>query len=561
MLSSKMEYKRPDFEETNAKYKELLENIKAAKTAEECFAAYKELRDFDVIVESMFELVSIRKSLNTKDDFYAAEHEYLDEIGPELEEVGQEISKALLESPFRKDMEAAWGKLMFTNLEMELKTFSPDIIEDLQEENELSAEWADLMASALIDFDGKKLNLSELDFYLQDLDREVREKSAHACSDWFMERSEQFDSIFDSLVKVRTRMAKKLGYENFIELGYHRMQRNCYDPEMIAKLREGILKYFVPITTRLKVEQAKRIGVPSINIIDSNLSYLCGNPTPKGTPEEIFEHGKKMYAELSDEASEFFSFMLENELFDVLTRPGKEVTAYMNYIAMHKSPFIFANFNGTAEDIDILTHEAGHGYATYMARDIYPHELMMGSEDVCEIHGMAMEFLAWPWMEGFFGEDTKKYYHSHLSTTVSIMVRGAMADEFQHLIYANPEMTAAERNELWLSLLAKYRPGFDPADILLWAQGRSWYWDDHISQCPFLYIDYCLAGVVALNLWALSQKDFKAAWAKYNQLVGFAGTKTFVDLVAACDLPNPFRPDNLRLVADVVVDWFEKQKI
>jgi len=557
MKFSQMEYKRPDFEKTYAKYEDLLANFKAAKTADECFAAYKEINDFDVILESMFELATIRKSLNTKDELYAAEDEYLEEIEPELEEVAQEISRALLESPFRKEMEDAWGKQMFTNLEMEMKTFAPEVIDDLQEENELSSQWADMMASAVIVFDGKEHNFPEMEVYRQSLDREVRKRAAHACSDWFIERSEQFDNIFDALVKVRTRIARKLGYENFIELGYHRMQRS-YDQDMVAKLREDILKYFVPITTKLRDEQAKRIGVPSITAIDG-ISYPDGNPTPKGTPEEIFAHCKKMYEALSGEAADFINFMLENELMDVLTRPNKEVIGYMTYIPMHKAPFIFANFNGTSQDIYILTHEAGHGYAAYVtnvAKDTYPHQLMSWPEDICEIHGMAMEFLAWPWMEGFFGEGTKKYYHSHLSTTVRTMSYSAMADEFQHLVYASPEMTPTERNALWLSLHEKYRP-YDMADIPYLEQGRSWHADDHIFECPFLYIDYCVAGVVALHFWVLSQKDFNVAWEKYNQLIQFGGTKTLVDLLAACDLPNPFEPGNLQRAADEALKWFE----
>jgi len=242
----------------------------------------------------------------------------------------------------------------------------------------------------------------------------------------------------------------------------------------------------------------------------------------------------------------------------VLTRPNKEVIEYMTYIPMHKSPFIFTNNNGTAEDIGILAHEAGHGYAAYITKETYPHQLLSWPEDICEIHGMAMEFLAWPWMEGFFGEDTKKYYHCHLSTTVGTMTYSAMADEFQHLIYAKPEMTPNERNALWLSLREKYRPGHDAAGIPLWAQGRSWYGDDHIFEFPFLYIDYCVAGIAALHLWALGQNDFDAAWEKYNRLIRFGGTKALADLLAACDIPNPFEPDNLRLAAERVLAWFEE---
>jgi M3 family oligoendopeptidase len=561
MKFSQMQYTRPEFEETNNKLKELLENFKAAKTAEECFAAYKEFNDFNVIVDSMFSLAYIRKTLNTNDEFYVAEHEYIDEIEPQLEEVLQEISKALLESPFRKEMEDAWGKLMFTNLEIDLKTFSPVIIEDLQEENKLTSEYDELMASAIIEFEGEQCNLSKISAYFQNKDRGLREKARKAYSEWFMERSEQFDNIFDALVKVRTRIAKKLGYETFTELGYYRMTRNCYDENMVAKFREGVIKHLVPVATQLKNEQASRIGVEKISIIDNDFAYVDGNPTPKGTPDEIFEHGKKMYAELSADTSEFFNFMLENELFDVLTRAGKEVGGYQTSIPMHKSPFIFANFNGTSGDIDVLTHEAGHGYAAYVAKDIYPNELQNGQQDISEIHSMAMEFFTWPWMEGFFGEDTKKYYHNHLSGSVDFIPYGVMVDEFQHLIYASPEKTAIERNELWLSLEAKYRPWLDMADVPFWTEGRSWQRQLHIYDVPFYYIDYCLAGIMALNFWALNQKDHKDTWEKYKRLVSFAGTKTFVDLVADSGLPSPFEPDNLKLVADMVLDWLEKNKL
>ena len=561
MKFSQMQYTRPIFEEVNAKYKQLLTNFKAAKTAEECFAAYKEINDYYVVMDSMFSLAYIRKTIDSNDEFYASEYEYADEVDPMIEELLQEVSKALLESPFRKELEAAWGKLMFTNLEIDLKTFSPEIIEDLQEENKLCSEYDKLMASAAIEFDGKLLNLSELAAYVQNLDREVRKNAVMAHSNWFMENSEQLDNIFDALVKVRTRIAKKLGYESFTELGYYRMQRNCYDEKMVSQFREGVLKHIVPVAVQLKAAQAKRIGVPTISIIDNDFSYPDGNPTPKGTPDEIFEHGKKMYAELSAETSEFFNFMLDNELFDVLTKPGKEIGGYQSTILMHKSPFIFANFNGTSDDIDVLTHEAGHAYAAYVARDIYPVELQHGPQETSEIHSMAMEFFTWPWMNGFFGEDTKKYYHSHLATSLTFLPYGVMVDEFQHHIYAKPEMTPQERNELWLTLEAKYRPWLDMADIPYWAEGRRWQGQLHIFTVPFYYIDYCLAGIIALNFWALNQKDHKDAWAKYKRLVHFAGTKTFVDLIADSGIASPFEPDNLKIVADMALEWFEKNSI
>ena len=45
------------------------------------------------------------------------------------------------------------------------------------------------------------------------------------------------DDIYDKLVKLRDKKAKKLGYENFVKLGYLQMNRNCYTADDIEKFR------------------------------------------------------------------------------------------------------------------------------------------------------------------------------------------------------------------------------------------------------------------------------------------------------------------------------------
>ncbi|MCL2363768.1 MAG: hypothetical protein FWC71_03790 [Defluviitaleaceae bacterium] len=335
MKFADMQYIRPELAQTSAKYQALIEQFKGAQTAEDCFAIYKEINGLNEWVSTMFNLAYARKSLNTKDEYYAAEHDYLDEIDPMLEEVKQEISKAMLESPFRAEMETAWGKLMFVNLEMKRKTFSPEIIEDLQEENKLGGEYFDLWNAAEFEFDGKTMNMSDIEAYFENKDREVRVAAYKAMSDWYMSHAEKFDAIFDKLVKLRTAIAKKLGYKSFTELGYYRMQRNCYDEAMVAKFRQGVLEHIVPLVTAIKAEQAKRIGVDKIDTADQKFNFPDGNATPKGTHDEIFAHGKKMYAELSDETSAFFNFMLANDLIDVLNKPDRGIGGYMTDFAIY----------------------------------------------------------------------------------------------------------------------------------------------------------------------------------------------------------------------------------
>ena len=555
-----MPYARPEFEETNEKLKSLLGEFKDAKDSDACFAAYKRIDDFIKHLYTMFTLALIRNSLDTNDEYYKKEKEYIDETQPKLLEAAQEIKLALVGSPFRKELEAEWGTLIFDKIDMELKTFKPEIIPDLQEENRLSTEYDNLIASAQIEFDGKTLTLAQLTPYHEDHDRSVREASMRARAEWFMSHSERLDSLFDELVKTRTRIAGKLGFENFVQLGYYRMQRLCYDREMVAKFREGVVSHIVPIAKRLKSEQAARIGVETIKIYDDPFGYPDGNAKPVGTTEDIFSHGKKMYSELSADTAEFMDFMLENELFDVLTRPGKSGGGYCATIDEYKSPFIFANFNGTSGDIDVLTHEAGHAFASYVTSDIYPSDLREYTYETAEVHSMSMEFLTWPWMEGFFGDQTKKYRYSHLSGSLTFIPYGTMVDEFQHHIYQKPDMTPKERNDLWGELERKYRPYLDLEGFPFYGDGRRWQAQAHIYERPFYYIDYCLAQTMALAFWAEDQKDHEKAWAKYRRFVGLAGTKTFTDLVTDAGLPSPFVPETLKTVAEAAVKWLDGQR-
>jgi len=559
MKFSEMQYSRPIFDEVQAKFTVILENFKNAKTADECFAAYKEYDEYNRYVQSMFTIARIRNTLDTTNAEYDAEKTYMDETMPKVQALTQEFVRALLASPFRKDMEAAWGDLMFRNAEINQKTFKPEIVPDMQEENVLRSQYTKLIASAQIAFDGKTLTLAQMTPYFQDKSREVRKAAAEAYGQWFMANKDKWDNLYDELVKLRSKIAQKLGHKNFVETGYYRMQRNCYDTAMVAKFREGVQKYIVPVVKRLKDEQAKRIGVDRLKMYDDQFEYPDGNAKPQGTPDEIFAHGKKMYHELSSETAEFIDFMLEGELFDVLTRPGKAAGGYCATISTHKAPFIFANFNGTAGDIDVLTHEAGHAYASYKARDIYPSALRRYSNETAEVHSMAMEFFTWPWMKGFFGEQTEKYYYSHLASSLSFIPYGTMVDEFQHHVYEKPDMTPAERNALWVKLEGIYRPWLDLTETTFYEEGRRWQAQQHIYGMPFYYIDYCLAQAISFSFWAEAQDNFQAAWEKYVRFTGFAGTKTFVDLVADAGLPTPFEPENLKIVADAVGKWLDSR--
>jgi M3 family oligoendopeptidase len=391
----------------------------------------------------------------------------------------------------------------------------------------------------------------------------VRKSSLDAKGEWFNQHRERLDQIFDELVKLRTEMAKKLGYKNYIELGYYQMTRNCYDAPTVKKFRDAVKKHIVPVVGKLIEAQAARIELPGkrLSMYDVALEYPDGNAKPQGTPDEIFEAGKKMYHELSTDTAEFIDFMLENELFDVLTRPGKSGGGYCTDIPMYKSPFIFANFNGTSGDVDVLTHEAGHAFASFCGRDIKPLALQEYTYEIAETHSMSMEFFTHPWMELFFGSETAKYLYSHTASALVFLPYGCMVDEYQHIVYENPELTPAERNNAWVRLESEYRPYLDFSEAPFYQEGRRWQAQSHIYERPFYYIDYCLAQTNALSFWTLDLQNHSKAWETYRRFIGYAGTKTFTDLVDVSGLPSPFTEQTLADIAQSAATWLEANKV
>ena len=562
MKFSEMPYSRPDMEALAAATTQTLEAMKAAPNAAGQIAAYDAYEKKMQTAGTMQQIAYIRHTINTKDEFYNAENDYMDEIGPKLQELTHRVNTALLESPYRAELDRHYGALMFKNLEIAARSFSPAIVELMQEENKLVSEYQNLYASATVEFDGKTMPLPLLGPYKQDPDRAVRKAAYEADAKFFDSHREELDTLYDKLVKVRDAQAKKMGLPNYIPLGYDRMGRNCYTAKDVAAFRDQIAEDMVPIVAKVKEAQRRRIGVEKLAFYDEPISFADGNAVPEGTPDEILAAGKKMYQELSPETAEFIDFMFENELFDVLSRDGKAPGGYCTEIADYKSPFIFSNFNATAGDVDVLTHEAGHAFEAYRAfKQELPSLLHSPTIEACECHSMSMEFLTAPWHHLFFGKQTDKYELGHCEDALVFIPYGCMVDEFQHKVYENPEMTPEQRNELWLSLEKKYRPWIDFDNLPFYSRGGGWQRQLHIYEVPLYYIDYCMAQTVAFQFWNLSRENYAEAWKRYMTFVDKAGTATFAELVESAGLKVPYHAGCIKEIGERISRWLEEHEL
>ncbi|KAI7257331.1 hypothetical protein KC345_g10813, partial [Hortaea werneckii] len=507
MKFTEYRYERPDAEQFKLDFMNLLKGLETGNLEEQkaAVAAMNELRS---TFDTMQTLVSVRHSINTEDEFYKAEQDYMDEIGPVVQEYITDYYRALVNSKYRAEFEQEWGTQLLQLAEISLRTFSPEIIGDLQLENKLSSEYSQLIASAKIMFDGEERTLSQLTPYDSSTDRNVRKGAFEARYAFMSEHEPELDRIYDELVKVRASIAAKLGYSSFVELGYDRMGRTDYNAEMVANFRKQVLEHIVPVAGKLKKRQSERLGLDELKYYDEGINFNSGNAVPKGDPDWIVANGAKMYKELSPETDEFFTFMQENGLMDLVSKKGKEFGGYCTFFSDYRAPFIFSNFNGTSGDIDVLTHEVGHAFQVYSSRNFSVPEYAFPTSEAAEIHSMSMEFFAWPWMNLFFEQDVDKYRFNHLGDSLLFIPYGVSVDEFQHFVYEHPEATPLERKQAWREIEQKYLPHRDYDGNAYLEQGGFWQKQAHIFRMPFYYIDYTLAQLCAFQFWKRSNEDF-----------------------------------------------------
>ena len=556
-----MHYIRPDIEKVGKEMRELINKFINAASFVEADQLMNSINIIRNEFDSMKIIAFINYSNDTNNKNFIAEQDYFDNNYPLFNDFVFNYYKALTGSSFKKELTEKYGNHLFEIADISLKSFCHEIIEDMQKENHLCSEYVKLKASAKINFDGKELNLQELEPYMESVDRDIRHKAFIAYWKFFDDNSKVLDEIFDKLVYLRHDMAIKMGYKNYKELGYARMKRMDYNEIMVTGFRNDIKKYIVPLAEKLRVKQSKRLGFDKLMVYDLFLQFISGNATPKGDPVWVVEKGKIMYDELSAETREFYDFMFDNELMNVFSRKGKADMGYCEYIPKYKSPYIFANMNGTDDDITVLTHEAGHAFQAYESRNFHFKEYTEPTMETAEIHSMSMEFLTYPWMNLFFENETDKFKFSHLNGTVNFLPYGVMVDEFQHWVYENPSAKPSERNTKWRKLEKIYMPHLNYGEIDYLEKGGRWQKQGHIYEMPFYYIDYCLAQVCAFQFWSKAihneNGEFETVMKKYTELCGKGGSKPFLELIKETDLKSPFDENVVKNLSEEIEEYID----
>ncbi len=550
-------YERPVMENFTEAFEQLLTRFETADDVAQQSEALGGLNQLRQEYSTMYNICHVRHTIDSRDDYFEKENAFYVSTNPVDDALINRFYTQLLQSPFRPELEKRWGSQLFVIAELTLRTFRPSILEQLREENQLVSQYVKRKASAKIDFRGEQYNLASILPLELSQDREVRAGALRAKWTFYANNAPEIENIYDQQVQLRHGIARALGFNNFVELGYARMLRSDYDATMVANFRQQVLDYIVPIATELYERQTKRLGLDHLYYYDEGFRFASGNPKPQGDPRWIIDNASRMYGELSPETEQFFEFMRRKNLMDLVNKDGKATGGYCTYIDAYQAPYIFSNFNGTSSDIDVLTHEAGHAFQVYSSRDIGLPEYQWPTYEACEIHSMSMEFFTWPWMHLFFDADTDKYRFAHLAGAIKFLPYGVAVDEFQHRVYEQPTMGKAERNRVWREIERRYLPHRDYADNAFLEAGGYWQQQSHIFNMPFYYIDYTLAQICAFQFWQRDRADHEGAWRDYLRLCQAGGSHSFVELVKLANLTSPFENGCVESVVGDIKAWLD----
>ena len=512
MKFNEMTYTRPDIDALLARCRELAAKAAAAPDGDALVRLYYEQSEAFAEYNTAANLANIHYTCDTRDAYWKAEQDFFDANGPAVTNASVEISRAFLANPHVDALTEKFGTTCVAGMKNAVLSMDDRTVELQQQFNALVSRYQQIYGGALVELDGKQLTIPQLGPYKEDLNPAVRRAAYEAEAGYFDAHRAELDELYGQIVQNLNAQARVMGYHDYSELSYVRMNRIGYGPEEIRKFRDQVANDVVPQLQKVMALRAKRTGIAHPAFTDLPILFRDGNPKPI---------------------------------------PG------------YKAPFIFANWNDTSGDVDVLTHECGHAFEGYVAeRDpAIPADLECPGMESAEIHSMAMEFLTAPWHHLLFGKDTDKYALLHAEDSFVFLAYGCEVDEFQHIMYQNPDLTPDERNAEWLKLEKKYRPWIDFDNLPFYGRGAGWQRQLHIYECPFYYIDYCLSTMAALQFFLLSLTDHKDAWARYLRLVRRAGTASYTELLETAGLKVPFEEGSIKGIAQQMTDWLENHQV
>jgi len=459
---------------------------------------------------------------------------FVEQIEPQLKPRQFKLAQIYLAHPWRAHLPKDRYFVFDRATQLQVELYRPENVALETEEARLSQQYQKLIGSLTVPFRGQEQTLARMSRYLEDPDRALRQEAWEVVAKRRLREADKIEQIFEQLLKLRERIAANAGFPNYLEYAFRARGRFDYTPEDCRKFHEAITEDVMPVLRVLQSQRRKQLDLGVLRPWDMAVDPL-NRPAlrPFERVDRLIANTRKIFVQLDPQLAGEFTLMQDLHLLDLDNRKGKAPGGYQSTLAECRLPFIFMNAVGIQRDVQTILHEAGHAFHALAARheDLYAYR--SAPIEFCEVASMSMELLGNEFIEKFYQPgDARRARRDHLEGIVEIFPWIATVDAFQHWIYSHPGHSRADRQKAWLELMDRFGgdvdwTGYEDARTNLWHRQL------HIFIHPFYYIEYGIAQLGALQVWANSKRGRAAALAQYRRALALGGSRPLPELFQA----------------------------
>ena len=512
-------------------------------------------------LESVLGEVSCRRyvamTCNTADENAAKAYtDFVENVQPIMNEYDDKLNKKLVAHPAKDALKGEFGE-WFKGVQVSLDLFSPDNIPLETEENKEIQAYQKITGGMSVEFEGKTQTMQQLAAYMERTDRDLRERAWRAMWERRLQDKEALDKAFDNLFALRKQIAKNSHCKDFIDYIFLAKHRFDYSPADCEAFHESIEKLVLPLQKEIYKKRAQKMGLDRLRPWDLNVDPLNRVPLkPYRTGDELIEKVDQIFESIHPQAGKWAREMQAKKLIDPDSRLGKAPGGYQIGFDESRLPFIFMNSACTDRDIYTLLHESGHSFHQFAlaGQPIFPYRDVPA--EFAEVASMSMELIGSSNLKPFYGDDQESIARSvagELEDVIWLFPWVASVDSFQHRLYSFPEHTASDRSDIWTEIMDRYDTGVDYTGLEA-VRRNLWQKQLHIFECPFYYIEYGIAQIGALQVWANFKKDPKKAIDDLFRAESLGSSRPLPELFAAANIKFDFTPKTLEPLMQVVWD-------
>jgi oligoendopeptidase F len=484
---------------------------------------------------------------------------FVENVDPQLKPRQFALEKIYVTHPLREKLPQVRFQVFDRDVKNHVELFRPENIPLETEDAKLCQQYQKLSGSLTVKFRGVEKTLVQMARYLEEPDRALRQEAWELVSKRRLQEADKFDDIFDDLIKLRQQVAKNAGFDSYRDYAFRRMGRFDYTPDDCAKFHDATEKHIMPVVTGLHSQRGAQLKLEKLRPWDLSVDPLNRPPLKPFTEVgQMVSRTQKIFDSLDAELADGFRRMQDLKLLDLDNRKGKAPGGYQQNLSESRVPFIFMNAVGLQRDVETILHEAGHAFHALATRDEDLYAYRGAPIEFCEVASMSMELLGNEFIGEFYSAaDSSRARRVHLEGIVGVFPWIATVDAFQHWIYTHPGHTRDERRKAWLDLMNRFGGQVDWSGYEV-ARANLWHRQLHIFLHPFYYIEYGIAQLGALQVWANSKRDKVKALADYKKSLALGGSRPLPELFSAAGCTFEFSAKTIQPIAKLLREELEK---